>query len=130
MTIATDPASYEAWYHTSRGRWIGDIEFDLLLRLIRPAPGESLLDVGCGTGHFSRRFAQRDLSVAGIDPDSNAIEFAKLQAGDVTYRLAKRADGFQKYHCDGFHEIDGYCLSALTNANSDGSSHSLPPMAR
>ena len=87
MTTITDPASYEAWYHTSRGRWIGDIEFDLLLRLIRPAPGESLLDVGCGSGHFSRRFAQRDLSVTGIDPDSNAIEFAKRQAGNVTYWL-------------------------------------------
>jgi SAM-dependent methyltransferase len=86
MTIVTDPATYEAWYHTSRGRWISDIEFELLLRLMRPTAGESLLDVGCGTGHFSRRFAQRDLSVTGIDPDNNAIEFAERQADNVTYR--------------------------------------------
>jgi len=85
MVNVTEPATYEAWYHTPRGRWIGDIEFDLLLKLIRPAPGETLLDVGCGTGHFSRRFAQQDLSVTGIDPDNNAIEFAKQQAGNVTY---------------------------------------------
>jgi SAM-dependent methyltransferase len=85
MAIATDPATYEAWYHTSRGRWIGDTEFDLLWGLLRPTPGESLLDVGCGTGHFSRRFARQGLSVTGIDPDSNAIEFAKQQGGDITY---------------------------------------------
>lgn len=86
MTAITSPATYEAWYYTPRGRWIGDTEFDLLWRLLRLTSKESLLDVGCGTGHFSRRFARRGLSVTGIDPDSNAIEFAKQQGGDITYR--------------------------------------------
>lgn len=83
--MVTDPASYEAWYHTSRGRWIGDVEFDLLLKLIRPAPGETLLDVGCGTGYFSRRFAQQGLSVTGIDPDHHAIDFAQRKTSNITY---------------------------------------------
>lgn len=82
--MVTDPATYEAWYHTPRGRWIGDIEFELLLKLIRPAPGETLLDVGCGTGYFSRRFAQQGLSVTGIDPDHHAIDYARQQTGNIT----------------------------------------------
>ncbi len=83
--MVTDPATYEAWYHTPRGRWIGDIEFNLLLKLIRPVPGETLLDVGCGTGYFSRHFAQQGLSVTGIDPDYHAIDYAQRQTDNITY---------------------------------------------
>ena len=61
------PAEYEAWYHTARGAWIAGLEFSLLTRLLRPTAGESLLDAGCGTGHFSRRFRQAGLEVTGID---------------------------------------------------------------
>ncbi|MCP4289357.1 MAG: class I SAM-dependent methyltransferase [Gammaproteobacteria bacterium] len=81
-----DPAAYDAWYHTARGRWIGDREFNLLRKLLFPKSGESLLDIGCGTGYFSRRFARLGLSATGIDPDSKAIEFAKgEEAGNITY---------------------------------------------
>jgi hypothetical protein len=44
--IITDPAAYEAWYHTPRGAWIGGLESALLLRLLQPHPGQTLLDVG------------------------------------------------------------------------------------
>ena len=83
--VSVDPAVYEAWYHTARGRWISEREFTLLRSLFSPKAGESLLDVGCGTGHFSRRFARLGLSVSGIDPDLKAIEFAKGQNADITY---------------------------------------------
>lgn len=80
-----DPAAYEAWYHTSCGRWIGQREGSLMLELMRPAPGQSLLDVGCGTGYFSRRFAAAGLAVTGIDPDAAMIGWARAQAGAVKY---------------------------------------------
>jgi SAM-dependent methyltransferase len=85
MKSTTDPASYEAWYHTPRGRWIGDREFILLQSLLRADEEGSLLDVGCGTGHFSRRFARLGLSVSGIDPDPAALKFARMQGNDVHY---------------------------------------------
>ena len=81
----SDPAAYEAWYHHSRGRWIGDIEFKLLYDMLKPRVEASLLDVGCGTGHFSRRFAHAGLRVTGIDPDRDALRFAVQQGGGVTY---------------------------------------------
>ncbi len=87
MKTATDPAAYEAWYHTPRGRWISDCEFSLLQDLLDPKAGGSLLDVGCGTGHFSRRFARVDLSVTGIDPDPQVLAFALQQDGDISYLL-------------------------------------------
>ena len=61
-----DPAAYEAWYHTARGAWIGNLEFRLLMRLLRPGPSATLLDVGSGTGYFSRRFAVSPVPVYGL----------------------------------------------------------------
>lgn len=85
MKGVTDPAAYEAWYHAPRGRWIGDREFILLQTLLGAGRSGSLLDVGCGTGHFSRRFARLGLSVTGIDPDPEALEFAQKRGNGIHY---------------------------------------------
>ncbi len=76
-----DAAVYDAWYQTPRGSWIGDVEFKLLLELLEPKKGETLLDIGCGTGYFVRRFAQEQgLSVVGLDPDQTWLRFAEGHA--------------------------------------------------
>jgi SAM-dependent methyltransferase len=50
----------------------------LLLRQLRPARGETLLDVGCGTGYFTQRFADESgLHVVGLDPNAPWLEFAR-----------------------------------------------------
>lgn len=81
------PDEYEAWYETARGRWIAGREFDLMMRLMKPPAGATLLDVGCGTGHFSRRFAAAGLRVAGLDPDPAMLDYARGLDGDVSYLL-------------------------------------------
>lgn len=73
-----DPHTYDQWYAAPRGRWIGDIESKLVQKALRGRPGESLLDVGCGTGYFTRRFASwLDGPVHGVDISSDWIEYAK-----------------------------------------------------
>ena len=76
---------YDAWYQTARGGWIGQQEFSILLKLFTPKAGQSLLDVGCGTGYFSQHFQQSGLEVTGLDPDSAMIEFAKTKESQVKY---------------------------------------------
>lgn len=78
-----NPADYDAWYRTLRGRWIGETEYALAVRLLDARPGESLLDVGCGTGWFSRRAAADGLAVTGLDPNTAWLAFARAQS-DVT----------------------------------------------
>ena len=68
---------YEAWYRTPRGRWIAETEFGLMMRLLQPKPGACLLDVGSGTGHFSRRFAQAGLEVVSLDPAPDMLAVAR-----------------------------------------------------
>ena len=79
------PEEYNGWYHTQYGSWIGQLEYLLLCRLIQPINNGSLLDVGCGTGYFSRRFSDDGLHVIGIDPDKAMIKFAINQDSDVHY---------------------------------------------
>lgn len=71
------PDDYDAWYRRPRGAWIGETEFRLLVDALGLAPGESLLDVGCGTGYFTRLFAARaGAHVVGLDPDVAWLRFA------------------------------------------------------
>jgi SAM-dependent methyltransferase len=88
---AIDAADYEAWYHTARGASIGEIEFRLLLRLLRPERGESLLDVGCGTGYFARRFAgESGVNPVGIDPNPAWLDYARTHGtGTERYCLGR-----------------------------------------
>lgn len=83
------PAAYDAWYETPKGRWIGDAEYQLMLDELGWPQQGSLLDVGCGTGWFSRRLARLPgLEVTGVDIDAEALAFARSRDGRSLYLQA------------------------------------------
>jgi len=90
LETAMDAEAYDRWYETPRGRWIGQREAALVLEGLRHRPGESLLDVGCGTGFFTRTLAATtDGYVVGVDINSEWLEYARRRdAGRATYAVA------------------------------------------
>jgi SAM-dependent methyltransferase len=67
FAVAGVPAHYEAWYQAA-GRRADRLEKTLLGQLLAGFPRAStILEVGCGTGHFSRWFAQQGLRTTGLD---------------------------------------------------------------
>jgi SAM-dependent methyltransferase len=65
-----DPAivvGYEAWYDTA-GRRADRLEKALLEQLLAGFPhAHTMLEVGCGTGHFARWFRGQSLQATGLD---------------------------------------------------------------
>lgn len=88
------PEQYEAWYTTPRGAWIGEEEYRLLQALLAPRSGETVLDVGCGTGHFTRCFSE-----------STTIGWAV--GADIDFGMARFAAGRGKA---AYLAADGQCL--------------------
>jgi ubiquinone/menaquinone biosynthesis C-methylase UbiE len=59
---------YEAWFDTPEGRRADRLEKAALTQVLAPLePPGTLLEVGCGTGHFSRWLTERGWRVVGLD---------------------------------------------------------------
>lgn len=75
----------------------------MLIELSKPQPGDYLLDVGCGTGWFTRRLGLiTGVEVIGTDIDPEALIFAQEQDAHSRYMQANAYhlpfadDSFQK----------------------------------
>ena len=63
-----EASRYEAWYAGSRGRRVDQAERELLKWLLGCFPdARSVLEVGCGTGHFAAWLVERAMRVVGLD---------------------------------------------------------------
>lgn len=83
------PADYDAWYDSPRGGWIGDAEYRLMANELDLASEGRVLDVGCGTGWFTRRLvALPNLQTTGIDLDPESLAFARSRDVRSTYLQA------------------------------------------
>lgn len=72
---------YEAWY-AGEGRRADVLEKRLLAKLLeRFRQARSVLEIGCGTGHFTRWMADRGLEAAGVDVSRAMLAEARAFGG-------------------------------------------------
>jgi ubiquinone/menaquinone biosynthesis C-methylase UbiE len=68
---------YEAWYETT-GRRADRLEKSLFQRLLAEFPlAKTILEVGCGTGHFTRWLGEQGLCPVGLDLSLSMLEEAR-----------------------------------------------------
>jgi len=82
--------SYDSWYAGRRGAMYDRLEKKLIADFLPAgAEGKKLLEVGCGTGHWSRFFSEYGFEVTGVDVSERMIN-ATLQKGipNVSFHIA------------------------------------------
>ena len=63
-----------------------------VIELLSPRPGERILDLGCGTGHLTRKIADAGAEVVGIDNSAAMIEQARKNFPDIRFEVADGTD--------------------------------------
>ena len=78
-TFDFDPLAetYDRWYDTAEGAMYDRLEKQTVAELLfENTHGKKLLDVGCGTGHWSHFFSQLGFTVTGVDISTEMIRVA------------------------------------------------------
>ncbi|MBF0398874.1 MAG: methyltransferase domain-containing protein, partial [Desulfobacterales bacterium] len=71
-----DAESYDNWYNKPENKFIYELENKLMVDMLEPMHGCSILDIGCGIGlNFSILF-EKGLKVTGIDPSQPMLDLA------------------------------------------------------
>ncbi len=63
--------------------------FNRLLHLLHPTQQGIYLDIGCGTGNYTSKFAEKGYQFVGIDPSSTMLEKAKKQNTSISWKMGK-----------------------------------------
>ena len=84
--------SYDLWYETKRGARYDLDEKKLMVRLLSPQRGETLLDVGCGTGNLLLFLNNTGVKTVGIDPSPYMLGKARGKLREKTPLVQARAE--------------------------------------
>jgi ubiquinone/menaquinone biosynthesis C-methylase UbiE len=102
MQMATEKSSrfefdllannYDSWYDSDKGRMYDRLEKKAISRYLPlSTKDKKLLEVGCGTGHWSQFFSEHGFEVTGVDVSERMIDIAKSK--NISNASFQVADG-------------------------------------
>ncbi len=77
-----DAVAYDQWFDNPNNCFTFDLQAEMMINLLEPVPGESVLDIGCGTGAGLGVFLEQGLQVTGIDPSLYMLDIASRNLGN------------------------------------------------
>ena len=82
-----DAKRYHQWMQKRKNRLAADLESRLMLGMLDPVAGESVLDIGCGTGASIVPLLEKGLDVTGIDPSPYMLDILSTTVGQSRLSL-------------------------------------------
>lgn len=77
-----DSVAYDNWYNSRNNQFAARYQFGLLNNLLKPVAGDSIVDIGCGTGETLNNLVTiPGLQLTGIDPSPYMLDFARNKTG-------------------------------------------------
>lgn len=76
-----DSRAYANWVSHQCDHWSTRMQSRLMLQMLRPAKGESVLDIGCGTGSAMQPLLETGVSVTGLDPSPYMLALCAERLG-------------------------------------------------
>ena len=83
------PEKYDQWFETPIGSLVREYESRLLLEMARPARGDQILDVGCGTGIFTLDLLAAGARVTGLELSLPMLRRAGKKAGTLPFHMVR-----------------------------------------
>ena len=83
------PEKYDQWFETPIGGLVREYESRLLLEMARPARGERILDVGCGTGIFTLDLLAAGARVTGLELSRPMLRRAGKKASGLPFSMVQ-----------------------------------------
>ncbi len=68
--------AYDAWFDHGWGAYAQRVERAALLAALGEIAGQRVLDIGCGTGRFTRALEEAGAHITGVDVDTAALAIA------------------------------------------------------
>jgi SAM-dependent methyltransferase len=85
-----EAVAYEQWLNKPHTQKAFELETQLLRNMLQPMNGETILDIGCGTGACLGAFLEMGLQVTGLDPSTYMLDIA-------LHKIGNRADLYRGY---------------------------------
>ncbi len=85
-------ANYDSYYHTPVGKEIDRLEKEAIGSLLPATSQEQILELGCGTGHWSEFLSSKGFQVIALDISDAMLTKAKMKGiKNVEFRKADAA---------------------------------------
>jgi ubiquinone/menaquinone biosynthesis C-methylase UbiE len=95
---------YDLWYESAEGAMCDHLEKKAISKYLpKNVQGIKLLEIGCGTGHWSQFFSEYGFEVTGVDVSERMIKIA--QNKDIPNASFQIADGQLLPFCDGSFDV-------------------------